>query len=135
MRATARLGGMRQLAESRMTSRCTIRRATGRGAQNEATGRQTPTWQVTYSSLPIRVGGSRDAAQTRREDVSGVELQTALRIAHLPHDTSNLRDGDLIEITSGENTGIVLRIVEATWQDQATARRLPVEQVTRPREW
>ena len=122
-------------AESRMLSRCTIRRSTGRTAQDESTGLEVPIWDVTYTNLPIRVGGSRNAATTRTEDVAGVEVQTALRIAHLPAPTTDLADGDLIELTSGELVGVVLRVVEATWQEQATARRVPCEQVDRPEEW
>jgi hypothetical protein len=58
-----------------------------------------------------------------------------MRTAHFPASTSNLRDGDLLEITSGENTGQVLRVVEADWSDQTTARRVPVVATQRPEEW
>lgn len=129
--------GLRDLAEQRMneSSRATIRRATGQTAQDESTGLEVPVWEITHADLPMRLGGSRNAATTRTEDVAGVEVQTALRVAHFPASTANLADGDLIEITAGENAGDVLRIIEAAWQDQATARRVPVESVHRPEEW
>lgn len=126
---------LREEAETRMASRCTIRRSTGRTAQDESTGLEVPVWDTTYTDLPMRLGGSRSAATTRTETIGGVEVQTALRIAHLPATTVDVADGDLIEITAGENAGVVLRVIEAAWQDQATARRLPVESVARPEEW
>lgn len=118
-----------------MTSRCTIRRKTGLTTQDEDTGREVPVWESTYTDLPIRVGGSRNASTSRREDIAGVEVQQALRIAHLPAATANLADGDMVDVTSGELAGVVLRIVEADWQEQATARRVPVEAADRPEEW
>lgn len=108
-----------------MLSRCTIRRKT-----------TTTTWSTTYTNLPLRLvvegGGS---APSRKVQTAGVEFQVAARVAHLPATTSDIRDGDLIEITAGENAGLVLRVVEATWQDQATARRVPVMATQRPEEW
>jgi hypothetical protein len=67
--------------------------------------------------------------------VGTTEVQLAVRVGHFPAATTLLRDGDLIEITAGENAGLVLQIIEAAWQDQATARRVPVMAVQRPAEW
>lgn len=126
---------LRAEAESRMTSRCTIHRATGDTTTN-AEGWEVPEWVDTYSDLPIRLGGSeRGGAGTRTVIIGETEVQLAVRVASLPAATSDLRDGDLIEITEGENIGAVLRIAEASWQDQATARRVPVTETTRPEEW
>lgn len=121
-------------AEARMLSTCTVRRMTGRDVQDEDTGLEVPEWETVYTGR-MRLGGSRNAAQTRTESIAGVDVQVALRIAHLPADTDGLLDGDLIEVTGGDNAGLVLRIVETAWQDQATARRYPVESVDRPGEW
>lgn len=127
---------LRAEAESRMTSRCTIRRLSDRASQNPTTGMKAAEWDDVHTDLPIRVSGvSGGAAPTRRDDVAGNAEQRAERIAHLPVTTSDLADDDLIEITSGDTAGLVLRVVEAAWQDQATARRVPVEQVQRPTEW
>lgn len=127
------LPNLRQQAESRMASRCTVRRTTGETTTNTE-GWEVPEWAVTYSELPIRLGGSGSTG-TRNVTVGETEVQVALRVAHLPAATDDLRDGDLIEITEGESAGMVLQVVEASWQDQATARRVPVVEVTRPEEW
>lgn len=119
-----------------MTSRCKVRRATGRTTQDEGTGEEVPVWDLLYSNLPFRMSGVPSAATpTRLISIGGAEFQQALRTAHVPADVTDLADGDLIEVTSGDNAGRVLRIVEATWQDQATARRMPVVEVDRPAEW
>lgn len=124
----------RRAAESRMLSTCTVRRRTSLTIQDEATGEEVPVWAVVYTG-PFRLGGSRNAATTRAEDIAGVEVQRALRIAHFPSAADVFADGDLVDVTAGENAGAVLRIVEADWQDQATARRYPVESTERPGEW
>lgn len=117
-----------------MTSTCVVRRMTGRTAQDESTGLEVPVWDDVYTGR-LRLSGSRNAATTRTEDVGGVEVQRALRIAHFPASATGLRDGDLIDVTGGDNAGVVLRLIEANWQDQATARRYPVESADRPGEW
>ena len=125
----------RVAAEARMTSRCTIRRKTDE-TTTDADGYTFPVWESTYTDLPLRlVATSTSSTQSRRVETAGVEYELAMRTAHFPASTSNLRDSDLIEVTSGENTGLVLRIVEADWADQTTARRVPVEATTRPEEW
>lgn len=135
MRGIARLGAMRARAESRMTSRCTVRRKTG-ATTTDSNGFKIAVWSVVHTGLAIRlVGTSRGGASSRTLDLGSVEIQAAVREAHVPATTADLADGDLIEITAGENAGLVLRIVEATWQDQATARRLPVIAEARPKEW
>ena len=129
----AELAQHRADAESRMTSRVTVRRVTGETAQDEDTGAVVPVWMVTYTARPFRLGGAASGSQTR--DIGGVTTTLAIRTGHLPASTDNLRDNDLIEVTAGENAGLVLRVLEATWQDQATARRVPVVETQRPTEW
>lgn len=93
-------------------------------------------WTDVYTDLPMRLGGSnRGGAGTRTVTIGETEVQLAVRVASFPAATTNLRDGDLVDITAGENDGVVLRIVEASWQDQATARRVPVIEAQRPAEW
>lgn len=125
----------REAAEARMTSRVTVRRKTGLTTQDEDTGEEVPEWAVVHTKLPFRLGGSTGAGTTRRVTIGAEEFQQALRTGHLPADTDDLLDADLLEVTAGENVGRVLRVVEATWQDQATARRVPVVEVDRPEEW
>jgi hypothetical protein len=125
---------LRAEAEARMTSRCTVRRKTDETTVDD--GFEVPVWDEVYVDLPVRLAGIiSGAGQSRRVTTAGVEYETALRTAHVPASTTDLRDNDLLEITSGENAGLVLRIVEADWQDQATARRLPVVATSRPEEW
>lgn len=130
----AELPGLRAEAEARMTSRCTVRRKGGTPVIVD--GFKVPGWTVVHTDLPIRLGGTtRGASSARRDDIGSGEVEVAVRTAHFPAATSDLADSDYVEITSGENAGLVLRIVEATWQDQATARRVPVVSVVRPKEW
>lgn len=132
----AELPFLRAEALARMLSTVTIRRLTGRMGQDENTGRQVPQWTETHLDIPCRIGGANTGSSgTRTESTVGGELQTALRVAHLEHDTANLADGDLIDVTAGEVAGTVWRIVEAEFADQQTARRIPVESVQRPAEW
>ena len=120
----------RLAAEARMLSRCTIRRRTGRMAQDEDTGAEYPVWETVAADVPLRLAGE----STRAKSVPGGELQVARRMAHLPVVTIPA-DGDYLEITAGENAGLVLEVLEADWADQKTARRVPVEAVQRPEEW
>lgn len=132
----AELPLLRAEAEARMVSTVTIRRKTGLTAQNETTGLKDPIWDEVYTDHPFRLGGAdRGGSGTRTVTIGGVETQVAARVGSLPASTDDLRDGDLIDITAGENAGVVLHIIEATWQDQATARRVPVFEVQRPSEW
>jgi hypothetical protein len=126
----ATLPVLRAEAEARMLSRCTIRRRTGRNAQNEETGAVYPIWETVAADVPVRLAGH----ETRTEAVPGGERQVARRMAHLPVVTIPA-DGDYLEITAGENAGLVLEVLEADWADQKTARRVPVEAVQRPEEW
>lgn len=130
----AALPMLRAEAEARMTSRCAIRRKTDQTTVVD--GFEVPVWDTTHAALPLRlVSEGSGTTQSRRVETAGVEYELAMRTAHFPASTSNLRDGDLLEITSGENTGLVLRIVEADWSDQTTARRVPVVATQRPEEW
>ena len=120
----------RLAAEPRMLTRCTIRRRTGRMAQDEDTGAEYPVWEIIAANVPLRLAGE----STRTKSVPGGEIQTARRMAHLPVVTIPA-DGDYLEVTAGESAGLVLEVLEADWADQKTARRVPVEAVQRPEEW
>lgn len=136
MSAASAAAAGRRAAEARMTSRATIRRNTGRTAQDETTGLEVPIWDTTYADLPFRLGGANSGSSgTRTQDIGGVEVQLAIRTAHLPAATANVRDGDLIEVDSGENAGTIWRVVEGDWADQQTARRVPIVAADRPEEW
>lgn len=121
-----------------MTSRVKVRRRTGFTTQDEDTGLEVPIWDVIYTDLPFRLGGAQTSLASTHShtlDLGGVNVQLASRMGHMPAATTNLADDDYIEVTGGENAGLCLSIVEATWQDQATARRVPVKEEIRPSEW
>jgi hypothetical protein len=121
----------RLAAESRMSSRVTIRRRSSRTTQNETTGEESAVWDVVYTDLPFRSDGGGSQTVTLGE----VTFEDATGVGHLPASTTNLADGDLIEVTSGEWAGDVFRIVAAIRYDQKTARRLPIVEEPRPTEW
>ena len=117
----------------REASRATIRRKTG--SATLVNGYKVPGWSITHINIPCRLAGSRGVAGSRSMTVGAVTTEVATRALSLPHDLTNLRDDDWVELIAGENVGLVLRIIEASWQDQATARRVPVVQEQRPAEW
>lgn len=136
MRAVlAALPRFRALAESRMISTCAVMRKTG-DTTTGANGLEVPEWATVYASVPCRVAGrSGGAAPSRTTLVGGAEFETASRELHLPSTTTGLRDGDLVEITSGDCDGLVVRLLDVETADQVTARRLRVEETRRPEEW
>ena len=103
-------------------------------AQNEDTGAEYPIWTVVAADVPLRLADASNSSATRSTSVPGGELQVARRMAHLPVVTIPA-DGDYLEVTAGENAGLVLEVLEADWADQKTARRVPVDAVQRPEEW
>lgn len=119
----------RATALERMTSRVTVHR--GGATTTDADGFETPGWAPVYTDLPFRlVGGS-----SHRVEVGGVVFAQATSRGDMPADTTDLADGDLIEVTEGEWAGAVYRIVEAIKGDQRSARRVPLAEVERPKEW
>jgi hypothetical protein len=119
-----------------MTSRATVHRPGASTAQDEETGLEGSGWSVVVADSPFRLGGSeRGGSGSRTVTIGGVEVTLAVRVGHFPATTADLRDGDLIEVTDGENAGTVWRIVEGDWADQQTARRVPLIATDRPAEW
>lgn len=96
-------------------------------------GLETPSWVAEFTALPGRLAGaSGGAAQSRKVSIGQTEVQLAVREWHCPASTTGLADGDVVEVTTGEHVGTFLRIVEASGQDQATARRVPVVEIQKP---
>lgn len=120
-----------------MESRVTIRRKTSATTQDPTSGLEVPVWAITYTDHPFRLdeAGRSGIGGQRSETVGGVTRTLGYRIAHLPASTDDLADRDFVEITSGENAGLVLMVVESTSADQKTARRCPVVEAQRPTEW
>jgi hypothetical protein len=126
----------RRAAESRMTSRATVRRKTGEMTQDESTGYEVPVWDTVYTNLPFRSSaGSSSDGGSRAVTIGGVTFERATGVGHFPAVTADLTDDDLIDVTEGEWAGDVFRIVAAIRYDQKTARRLPIVEESRPEEW
>lgn len=122
-------------AASRLTSRVKVWRKTGEMVTNPQ-GFEVDEWVVPHTSLPFRLdGGSAGDGGSRTITVGGVTFEQATNVGHFPYDTTDLRDGDYLEITDGEWTGAVYRIVEATKKHDAVDRRVPLVEETRPAEW
>ena len=95
-------------------------------------GLETPNWTAVHTDLPGRIAAHRGVGATRRTSIGQTEVQLAVREWHCPASTSGLRDGDVLKVTAGENSGLYFRIIEATGNDQSTARRVPVVEVQKP---
>ena len=135
-RLAAREARGRAMALARMTSRCRNLRRTGRQPQDESTGEQSPEWLVIHVDLPIRLdGGSSSDGGSRTVSMDGFSFEEATGIAHLPASTTDLADGDYIDVTAGEWPGFVCSVVKALRADQKTARRVPIREESRPDEW
>ena len=119
------------LARFESLSRVTVRRKTGREVQSGITGLESPEWADVHTDLPFRLVGGN----SRTVSIAGVEFEEATARGDMPVSTTDLADGDLIDVTSGEWAGSVYRIVEAVKGDQRTARRVPVAEESRPEEW
>ena len=127
------LDGLREYAEGRMDecSRVTVMRKTGATTQDEITGQKVPVWAAVLTDVPFRLKGGRSRTVT----IGGVEFEEATAEGHLPSDTLDVEDGDLLNLTEGEWAGTAWRVIEAVKGDQRTARRLPIVEVPRPQEW
>jgi hypothetical protein len=134
MSITSALDRGRRAAVSRMTSTCVIRRQAGAETRDAAGFRNTG-WTTVYTG-PCRLAGSTTGYSAfHNQLVGGTEEQIATRILHLPADTAGISDRDYVQMTSGDASGVVLQVIETTPQDQATARRLGVSEVTTPEGW
>jgi hypothetical protein len=132
----AELPYLRAEAEARMVSRVRVLRKSGRQTQNEATGEESPEWLEVHVNLPFRLDfGSSSDGGSRTVTIDGISYESATAVGHFPALTTDLLDGDLIDIVTGECAGDVYSIVKAVRADQKTARRLPIVEESRPDEW
>lgn len=122
----------RRRAETRMTSTCSVRRPTGTTVVD---GVETDAYTTDVYFGPFRLAGPNAAAGSRTKTTGGVEYEVAARVAHFPALTPGLRDGDVLEVTDGENAGLFFRLIEVDAADQQTALRVPVESVSKPGGW
>ena len=95
-------------------------------ADPDSEGYEAEEWATVHTG-PMRLAGAERGASTSRTITTpGGEVQLAVRIAHFPIGTPPFEDGDLIEITAGQNAGTLWRVVEGDRADQQTAYRVPV---------
>lgn len=125
----AELPLLRAEAKARMQSRVMVHRSGG--TTTDPDGFEVPGWTVVHYNLPFRLV----EGDSHRVTVGGVLFEQATARGDMPADTTDLADGDLIEVTEGECSGAVYRIVEAVKGDQRTARRVPIAEAERPEEW
>lgn len=134
-RATALARG-RCAAEAGMLSRVRVMRKTGNTVPHPVNGLPVPEWEAVHVNLPFRLGGgSTGDGGSRGVTIGGVTFEEATAVGHFPATTADLRDDDLIDVTSGEWAGDCYRVVAAIRYDQKTARRLPIVEAQRPEEW
>lgn len=130
----AGLAELRGYALQRMKSRVTIRRRAGK--TTTSAGVEVPNWVTVAADVPFRSDGtSSSSGGSTGARIGGVTFEEAIAVGHLPHDYADLHDGDLLECTSGEWAGSVWRVIKAIRADQKTARRLPLADEARPKEW
>lgn len=118
-----------------MTSRVTVKRE---DPANPVTvdGLEYPGWTVVYTDLPFRSdSGSTSDGGSRGVTIGSVTFEEATGVGHFPHPSADLRDGDVLEVATGDWAGDWFQIVAAVRYDQQTARRLPIKEAQRPEGW
>lgn len=130
-----RLANGRAAAEVRMRARAVQRRPTGKKVPAAGSIREVPEWVTVRPSIAGRLDAGTGEGGSRTVTIDGVEYEQATGIWHIAALTDDVRDGDHFELTAGDWPGTVLRVIKAVRGDDKTARRLPVEEVARPKEW
>ena len=115
----------RRAAQSRMTSTALVRRPGGKTTNDD--GFEVDGWTDAHSALPCWIDKGRG---TRTVRVGDVEMQLASRVLKCPHDTTDLRDGDVAEVA-----GRFYRFVETTPTDQKKQQEFEVIETDRPEGW
>lgn len=122
------LASARRAAESRMTARGLVKRE---GEPVTVDGLQVPGW-ADVADVRCWIDGGTG---TRTVTIGQTEMQVASRVLKAPHDTTGLRDGDVVEIQGGACDGRFFRIVEATIADQKKQQELPIVEIQQPEGW
>lgn len=122
---------LRAHAESRMTSTATIKRL---GAPVVVGGLEVPGW-TPVNTVACWVDNNGPSSGTRTVTRGSTEVQVATRVLKVPHDTTGLRDGDVVAISGGACDGRFFQIIEATVADQKKQQELPVVEIQEPEGW
>jgi hypothetical protein len=128
------LAYFRALAESRMNSVTDVRRKGPNTTGGD--GLKVPSWPSVVTDAPFRLAGNRGPSQYRTVTIGSTDVQLAIRVGHWPIALmGTFRDGDVVEITAGDNAGRFLTIVESLGKDQANDLQLPVVEREKPDGW
>ena len=128
----------RDFANASMTSVATVRRPTGRSAQDEQTGRTQPSYDDLFDTpCKVRSGALGTLIPSARERPDAGREVTEIRpnIA-VPWDCPEIKPNDVMRIDSiGDYSdpnllGKAFRVVAPIPTDYSTARRFAVEAVT-----
>ncbi len=129
MSAASVLARGRTAAAALMVDACTIQHVTG-SSTNTTTGVVTPTYATIYTG-PCKVqGGQADSGQ----EVGDAHLAVLSLTVHVPISVVGVVEADVVTITASVNdpelVGRVFRVLGPVHKSYATARRLPVLEVT-----
>lgn len=120
----------RRAIERLMADSCIIDRLSGR-VLDEATGQYLDTWVTVYEG-PCRVQESGLSGRRAESGEMSVELQT--RTLQVPMAVIGVKVDDRVRITAAvldpELPSRMFRVADLMHKSHATARRLPIEEVT-----
>jgi len=129
MSASTVLARGRAAAIALMVDACTIQHVTG-STTNTTTGQVTPTYSTVYTGACKIQGGQSDSGQ----DVGEAHLAVLSLTVHVPISVTGVVETDVVTITACVNdpelVGRVFRVLGPVHKSYATARRLPVIEVT-----
>jgi hypothetical protein len=125
--AEARMGAVNGGSDAR------VWRKSGLTARDQVSLREHQGFdQVGTDLVPVRVAGTAANSAPYRTLQPGVSQEQAARVIHFSAAFSDLCDGDVVELVAGQGAGTFWSLVDITWQDQATARRIPAVQIDPP---
>jgi hypothetical protein len=126
----------RAAAESRMTSRCTIRRKTS-ATTTDPDGFQIPVWEDVHVDLMCWVDreGAGSTAPVNINVGGGVEFSRARRVLKIPHDATQSSDNNVAKVSGGACDGKFFRLTEVTFADQKKQQEIPIIEIERPEGW
>lgn len=127
---------LRELAESRMTVSCTVRRKTTEMTPGPD-GFDVPVWDTVYADLKCWVDrqSSQSGPPLNINIGAGVEVTRARRVLKVPHYATDTLDHDVARINGGACDGIFFDIEDVTDADQKKQQELPVIEIGRPEGW
>lgn len=95
-------------------------------------GLEVPGYVAELVDVPCWVDATGAGSGTRTVTIGQTEMQVASRVLKVPHDTTGLRDGDVVAVSGGACDGRFFRVVEATVADQKKQQEIPVVEIQQP---